>query len=114
MTDTIFHKILNREIPADIVYEDAYTYAFRDIAPQAPVHVLFVPKTPIATLNDLTDADALGVGKLVLAATRWAKSQGFAENGYRCVINCNKDGGQTVYHLHLHLLAGRAMHWPPG
>ena len=114
MTDTLFAKIIRREIPADIVYEDDDVLAFRDITPQAPVHVLFIPKKPIATLNDLTDVDALGVGKLVLAATRWAKAEGFAEDGYRCVINCNKDGGQTVYHLHLHLLAGREMRWPPG
>jgi histidine triad (HIT) family protein len=78
------------------------------------VHVLFIPKTPVATLNDLTEADALGVGKLVLAATTYAKSIGLAENGYRLVMNCNRDGGQTVYHLHLHLLAGRPMQWPPG
>jgi histidine triad (HIT) family protein len=78
------------------------------------VHVLFIPKTPVATLNDLTDADALIVGKLVTAAARYAKAQGFAGNGYRCVINCNQDGGQTVFHIHLHLLAGRAMSWPPG
>ena len=80
----------------------------------APRSWPFIPKTPVATLNDLTDADALGVGKLLLAAARYARSEGFAEKGYRCVINCNQDGGQTVFHLHLHLLAGRAMHWPPG
>jgi histidine triad (HIT) family protein len=114
MTDTLFAKIIRREIPADIVYEDDDVLAFRDITPQAPVHVLFIPKTPIATLNDLTAADALGVGNLVLAAMRYAKAQGFAEDGYRVVINCNRDGGQTVFHLHLHLLAGRAMRWPPG
>lgn len=114
MTDTLFAKIVRREIPADVVYEDDDVLAFRDITPQAPVHVLFIPKTPIATLNDLTAADALGVGKLVLAAARYAKAQGFAEDGYRVVINCNRDGGQTVFHLHLHLLAGRAMQWPPG
>lgn len=114
MTDTLFAKIVRREIPADVVYEDDDVLAFRDITPQAPVHVLFIPKTPIATLNDLTAADALGVGKLVLAAARYAKVQGFAEDGYRVVINCNRDGGQTVFHLHLHLLAGRAMQWPPG
>lgn len=114
MTDTLFAKIIRREIPASIVYEDDEVLAFGDINPQAPVHVLFVPKTPIATLNDLTDADAPLVGKLVLAAARYAKSQGLAEDGYRCVINCNRDGGQTVFHLHLHLLGGRAMHWPPG
>lgn len=114
MTDTLFAKIIRREIPADIVYEDDEVLAFRDINPQAPVHVLFIPKQPFATLNDLTEADALTVGKLVLAASRWAKAQGFAENGYRVVMNCNRDGGQTVFHIHLHLLAGRAMHWPPG
>jgi histidine triad (HIT) family protein len=114
MTDTLFARIVRREIPADIVYEDDDVLAFRDVNPQAPLHVLFIPKTPVATLNDLTDADALGVGKLVLAATRHAKAQGCAAKGYRIVINCNEDGGQTVYHLHLHLLAGRAMHWPPG
>jgi len=114
MTDTLFAKIIRREISADIVYEDDDVLAFRDIHPQAPMHVLFIPKTAVATLNDLTDADALSVGKLVLAASRFAKEQGVAENGYRCVINCNRDGGQTVFHLHLHLLAGRQMHWPPG
>jgi histidine triad (HIT) family protein len=114
MADTLFAKIIRREIPADIVYEDDDILAFRDVNPQAPVHVLFIPKTSVATLDDLTDADALAVGKLVLAASRYAKAEGFAANGYRCVINCNRDGGQTVFHLHLHLLAGRQMHWPPG
>ena len=114
MADTLFAKIIRREIPADIVYEDDDVLAFRDIHPQAPVHVLFIPKKSIATLNDLTENDALLIGKLVLAATRWANAQGFAENGYRLVTNCNRDGGQTVFHIHLHLLAGRAMQWPPG
>ncbi len=114
MTDTIFDKIIRREIPADIVYEDDEILAFRDIAPAAPVHVLFIPRKAIATLNDANEADATLIGKLVLAATRWAKSQGFADDGYRVVMNCNKDGGQTVFHIHLHLLAGRQMHWPPG
>lgn len=114
MGDTLFGKIIRREIPAEIVYEDDDVLAFRDINPQAPVHVLFIPKKPIATLNDLTADDAAVIGKLFLAATSWAKAQGFADNGYRCVMNCNKDGGQTVYHIHLHLLAGRQMHWPPG
>ncbi|MBZ0221417.1 MAG: histidine triad nucleotide-binding protein [Dokdonella sp.] len=114
MTDTLFTKIVNREIPADIVYEDDEVLAFRDIAPKAPVHVLFIPKRPIATLNDLGDADALLIGKLILAATRWAKAQGFADKGYRLVSNCNRDGGQTVFHIHVHLLAGRMLEWPPG
>jgi len=106
MTDTIFHKILNREIPADIVYEDAYTYAFRDIAPQAPVHVLFVPKQDFATINDVPEESAVVIGRLATAAARYARQQGFAERGYRVVMNCNGDGGQTVFQIHLHLLAG--------
>lgn len=114
MADTLFDKIIRRDIPADIVYEDDDVLAFRDINAQAPVHVLFIPKKSIATLNDLGVEDAAVIGKLFLAATSWAKAQGFADNGYRCVMNCNKDGGQTVYHIHLHLLAGRQMHWPPG
>ena len=114
MSDTIFAKIIRREIPADIVYEDDEVLAFRDINPQAPVHVLFIPKRPIATLNELGDADAVLVGRLVIAASRWAKEQGFADDGYRVVMNCNRDGGQTVFHIHLHLLAGRMLHWPPG
>lgn len=107
MTDnTTFGKIIRREIPAEIVYEDDHLIAFRDIAPQAPVHVLFVPKVPIATLNDVQPAQAEIVGKLVVAAADYAKREGFAEGGYRVVINCNGDGGQTVFQLHLHLLAG--------
>lgn len=114
MTDTLFSKIIRREIPADIVYEDDEILAFRDIHPQAPHHVLFIPKTSIATLNDLTKDNAALIGKVVLAAVNYAKREGFAEDGYRCVINCNAEGGQTVFHLHLHLLAGRQMAWPPG
>lgn len=114
MSDTLFAKIIRREIPADIVYEDDDVLAFRDVNPQAPQHVLFIPKRAIATLNDLTETDAVLIGKLVLTATRYAKDEGFAEDGYRCVINCNRDGGQSVYHLHLHLLGGRALAWPPG
>lgn len=106
MTDTLFHKIIRREIPADIVYEDADLIAFRDIAPQAPVHVLFVPKAHIATLNDVGEEQATIVGRLALAAARYAKAQGFDEAGYRIVMNCNGDGGQTVFQIHLHLLAG--------
>lgn len=107
MTDpTIFGKIIRRELPADIVYEDDDLIAFRDIAPQAPVHVLFVPKTPIATLNELKPEQAAVVGKLAYAAAQYAKREGFAEDGYRVVMNCNGHGGQTVFQLHLHLLAG--------
>lgn len=111
---TLFAKIIAREIPADIVYEDEHVLAFRDINPQAPVHVLFIPKRPVATLNELQPGDEALVGRLALAAAAYAKREGFAENGYRVVMNCNADGGQTVFHIHLHLLAGRAMHWPPG
>ena len=106
MTDTIFHKIIRREIPADIVYEDDDLIAFRDIAPQAPVHVLFVPKVDVATLNDVQADQAAVVGRLAFAAARYAKEQGFADDGYRIVMNCNDDGGQTVFQIHLHLLAG--------
>lgn len=106
VTDTIFHKIINREIPADVVYEDEYMIAFRDIAPQAPVHILFVPKKTFPTLNDVPEDDAVVIGRLATAAARYAKAQRFAENGYRIVMNCNEDGGQTVFQIHLHLLAG--------
>jgi histidine triad (HIT) family protein len=112
--DTIFSKIIRREIPADIVYENDDVLAFRDLNPQAPVHVLFVPKRALATLNDAAPADAELLGKLLLAAADYAKREGFAEQGYRTVINCNEHGGQTVFHLHVHLLAGRQLHWPPG
>jgi len=110
VSDTIFDKIIRREIPADIVYEDGDILAFRDIHPQTPVHVLFIPKNKsLPTLNDCSEADAPLLGKLLLAASAYAKREGFAENGYRCVINCNRGGGQTVFYLHVHLLAGRQM-----
>ncbi|HEX7341781.1 MAG TPA: histidine triad nucleotide-binding protein [Rhodanobacteraceae bacterium] len=114
MPDTIFAKIIRREIPADIVYEDDEVLAFRDVNPQAPTHVLFIPKQPLPTLDDATPAQAALLGRLLLAVAAYARREGLAEKGYRVVINCNEDGGQTVYHLHLHLLGGRAMHWPPG
>lgn len=104
--DTLFGKIIRREIPADIVFEDEHLIAFRDIAPQAPVHVLFVPKTVVATLDDLQPAQADVVGRLVLAAAAYARREGFADDGYRVVMNCNGHGGQTVFQVHLHLLAG--------
>ena len=106
MSDTIFHKIMRREIPADIVYEDADVIAFRDIAPQAPVHVLFVPKESFATLNDVPADRPEVVGRLAIAAATYARAQGFDEDGYRIVMNCNGDAGQTVFQIHLHLLAG--------
>ena len=106
MTDTLFAKIIRREIPADIVFEDEHVIAFRDIAPQAPVHVLFVPKESFATLNDVPADRPEVVGRLAIAAATYARAQGFDEDGYRIVMNCNGDAGQTVFQIHLHLLAG--------
>lgn len=103
---TIFHKIRDGEIPAEIVYEDEHLFAFKDIAPQAPVHVLFVPKRDFATLNDVPADSPEVIGRLAVAAANYAKTQGFDEDGYRIVMNCNGDGGQTVFQIHLHLLAG--------
>jgi histidine triad (HIT) family protein len=110
MSKTLFSKIVDREIPADIVHEDEHVLGFRDISPQAPVHVLFVPKKPYATLNDVPSDDAALLGRLMLAAADYARKEGFAESGYRVLMNVNADGGQTVFHVHLHLLAGRALH----
>ncbi len=106
MSDSIFEKIIRREIPADIVFESDEIIAFRDISPQAPVHVLFVPKRMFATLNDVPDSEALLLGKLLLAAQSYAKFIGIADDGYRVVMNCNHNGGQTVFHIHMHLLGG--------
>lgn len=114
MSDTIFGRIAAGEVPVDILYEDEDVVAFRDVAPQAPTHVLVIPRKPIPTLNDLQAADAELVGKLFLAAKKVAEKEGITEAGYRTVINCNAAGGQTVFHLHLHLLGGRPMQWPPG
>ena len=111
---TIFDKIINKEIPAEIVYENETVLAFKDINPQAPTHVLFIPKTRIATINDIKDNQAELIGRLYLAARDYAKEIGEDENGYRVVMNCNQNGGQEVYHIHLHFLAGRQMKWPPG
>lgn len=112
--DTLFAKIIRRELPADIVHEDEHVLGFRDIDPKAPVHVLFVPKIPIATPDDILPEQAELVGRLVVAATAYARSQGLAADGYRLVMNCRDHGGQSVYHIHLHLLGGRRMGWPPG
>ncbi|MBD9368710.1 histidine triad nucleotide-binding protein [Xanthomonas sp. XNM01] len=105
--DTLFGRILRREIPATIVYEDDEVLGFRDIAPQAPVHVLFIPKNVlIPTLDDATPEQAQLLGRLMLAAASWARKEGLAQDGYRVVMNCREHAGQTVFHLHLHLLAG--------
>jgi histidine triad (HIT) family protein len=114
MTDTIFGKIARGEIPADLVYEDDDVVAFRDLSPQAPTHILVIPRKPIPTLNDAAPEDAELIGKLFLAAARVARDAGIAERGYRTVVNCNAAAGQTVFHLHVHLLGGRPMQWPPG
>jgi len=114
MSDDLFERIVRREIPADIVFENEDILAFRDVNPQAPVHVLIIPKRRIATLNDLQPDDADLVGRLVLTARQLAANEGLAEDGYRLVFNCNENGGQSVYHIHLHLLGGRSMRWPPG
>lgn len=110
---TIFERIISREIPADIVYEDELCLAFRDIHPQAPVHVLVIPKRPIKSWAEITDADASLMAHLALAIRNLAKRLDL-EEGYRVVCNCGPDGGQTVDHLHFHLLGGRPMRWPPG
>ena len=112
--DTIFAKIIRREIPADIVYEDDMALAFRDIHPQAPTHILVIPKKTLAKLSDATSEDHALMGHLLLTVKRVAEQEGLAEDGYRVVINTGPAGGQTVYHLHLHILGGRPMGWPPG
>lgn len=110
---TLFKRIIDREIPADVVYEDDHCLAFRDINPQAPTHVLIIPKQELASLNDVTEVDEILVGRLFAVAAKLAKQLGLV-NGYRTVVNCGADGGQSVDHLHVHLLGGRAMNWPPG
>ena len=115
MMSTIFSKIINREIPADIVYENDKVLAFRDIKPQAPVHVLIIPKIEIPTVKELKGAEhAELLGALVDAANEIAVKENIAEDGFRLVMNCGDNGGQEVYHLHMHLLGGRSMQWPPG
>ena len=106
---TVFSKIITGEIPADVVYQDELVTAFRDINPQAPTHILIVPNKEIATVNDLTEADEQVAGRLLLVAKKLAAEEGIAEDGYRLMINCNKHGGQEVFHLHLHLLGGRPL-----
>ncbi len=106
---TIFSKIIAREIPADIVYEDDLVLAFRDIAPQAPVHILIIPKKEIATVNDVSVGDEAALGRLLTVAAKIASDEGIAESGYRLIVNCNEDGGQEVFHLHMHILGGRRL-----
>lgn len=113
MTDScLFCRIVRREIPAKVIHEDEHTLAFRDIDPKAPTHVLVIPKQHIDTLNEATDPTL--VGRLLIAAKEIAAAEGIADDGYRAVVNCGAGAGQTVFHLHLHLLGGRGLSWPPG
>ena len=114
MSDDLFMKIINREIPADIVFETKDVLAFRDINPQAPVHILIIPKVHIRTVNDIGKDQAKLVGHLFLAAKEIAGEENLSEDGYRLVMNCNRAAGQVVFHIHLHLLGGREFSWPPG
>lgn len=114
MTDCLFCKIRDGEIPGDLVFENDDILAFRDVNPQAPTHVLIVPRKHINTINELGDEDADIMGKMFLAAQDIASDEGISEDGYRLVVNCNARAGQTVFHIHMHLLGGRSMTWPPG
>lgn len=110
---TIFTKIIEKQIPADILYEDERVLAFKDINPQAPIHFLVIPKKHIATTNDISEEDEAIVGYMHRIASKVASELGVAKEGYRTVMNCNEHGGQTVYHIHLHVLAGKPLGWPP-
>jgi histidine triad (HIT) family protein len=114
MKDCLFCKITDKALSAEIIYEDERTLAFWDINPVAPVHILVIPKKHIATINDLEGSDAGLVADMYMTAKHIARQEGLSENGYRLVMNCNADAGQTVFHIHLHLLGGRPMQWPPG
>jgi len=112
--DTIFGKIVRKEIPADIVYEDDRCVAFRDVNPQAPTHILVVPRKPIARLSDATEDDGALLGHLLVKSAEIARAEGLIDGGYRVVVNDGSGAGQSVFHLHLHVLGGRPMRWPPG
>jgi histidine triad (HIT) family protein len=114
MTDCLFCKVVSGDVPASIVRENAELVAFKDINPQAPLHALIIPRRHIPSLNDLGEADDALVGRMVRLAASIAADAGYAERGYRTVFNCNRDAGQSVFHIHLHLLAGRGLGWPPG
>ncbi|MBI2422225.1 MAG: histidine triad nucleotide-binding protein [Candidatus Hydrogenedentes bacterium] len=112
--DQLFVKIANKEIPSQEVYSDEEFYAFRDINPGAPTHILVIPRRHIKRITDAGEEDALLLGRMILVANKIARQEGIAEDGFRYVINCNQNGGQSVYHIHLHILGGRPMAWPPG
>lgn len=114
MAETIFSKIIRKEIPANIVHEDDHCLAFHDVSPQAPTHVLVIPKKPIENVAGIDEEDAALLGHIWTTIPKIAQQLGLAENGYRIVVNCGKDGGQSVDHLHYHLLGGRSLTWPPG
>jgi len=114
VTDCLFCKINNGEIPAEILYQDDDVTAFRDISAQAPTHFLVIPKKHVSTINDFENSDASLIGKMYLTAQNICAKEGVSDSGFRTVMNCNSDGGQTVFHVHLHVLGGRAMSWPPG
>ncbi len=107
--ETIFSKIIRREIPADVVYQDELVTAFRDISPQAPSHILIIPNILISTMNDVTVEHEAALGRMMTVAAKIAEQEGIAESGYRLIVNCNRDGGQEVYHIHMHLVGGRAL-----
>ena len=111
---TIFKKIIDKEIDADIVYEDEKILAFKDLTPVSPIHILVIPKKEIPTINDISFNDKELLGEMFIVAQKIAKKLNINKSGYRVVFNCNEDGGQTVFHLHMHLLAGRSFSWPPG
>ncbi len=114
MSDCLFCKIESGDIPSDTIFKNDNVIAFRDVAPQAPTHILIIPRKHISTTNDLTTEDQALVGEIMIVAKDIAKQEGLSESGYRLVFNCNQDGGQAVYHIHLHLLGGRKLGWPPG
>jgi len=114
MDECLFCKIVNDKIPCEIVFKNEHVLAFRDMNPQAPTHILVIPRKHIPTINELETEDAVLVGEILLTARNLAKVENIDQNGFRTVFNCNKDGGQTVFHIHLHLLGGRRFSWPPG
>ena len=114
MSNCLFCKIVSGEIPSSVIYQDDQCVGFLDVNPQAPFHALFVPRKHITTINDATAADTSLLGHLMLKATEAAKAKGLGDNGFRLVLNCNRDGGQSVFHIHLHVLGGRPLGWPPG
>ena len=111
---TIFKKIIDKEIPADIIYENEYVLCFKDINSAAPIHYLIIPKQEIATLNETQESDKLLLGELLYSVKHISKKLKIDQSGYRLVINCNEDGGQTVFHLHMHIIGGKKLSWPPG